>query len=48
MSLKFRGEVQAEEMKIGVVSIRLLFTAMRLNEITKEVNEGRKEKRSKN
>jgi len=45
MSLKFRGEVQAGEMKMGVVSIQIAIYNHE-TEITKEVNEGRKEKKS--
>ena len=33
--LDFKGEVQAEEINVGVVSIQMVFKAIELNEIGK-------------
>lgn len=43
MSLEFRGEVQAGDINVGVISNRLFFKAVRLSEITTEVNGGKRE-----
>lgn len=48
MSLHFRGEAKDGDINLGSIRIETIFKTMRLDETTGEVNEDRKEKRSKN
>jgi hypothetical protein len=48
MSLVFRGKVQLEDINMGIFSTQIVFKAIGLNEITKEISEDSEEKISKN
>lgn len=46
MKLELRGEIQALENSLGIVSLLMIFKTMRLSEITSEVSIAKEDKTS--